>query len=102
MCPAACAAVCGSGLTRRAVKGSCEAFDPLAGHPVLRCVKPGLAETLSCIGPHPVEFVHRGDGDLVLRIEAGAPGARRIQRWLGRTSRCTEFDVPPSGGGLKT
>ena len=70
MCPAACAAVCGSGLTRRAVKGSYEAFDLLAGHPVLRCVKPGLVETLSCIGAHPVEFVRRGDGDIVLRIES--------------------------------
>lgn len=47
-----------------------EAFDPIADDPVLRCVKPGMPEALSYIGPHPIEFLERDDGDIVLRIES--------------------------------
>ena len=51
-------------------KSAYEAFDPITDDPVLRCVKPGMPEALSYIGPHPIEFVARDDGDMVLRIES--------------------------------
>ena len=47
-----------------------EAFDPIRDDPVLRCVTPGMPEALSYIGPHPIEFAERGDGDIILRIES--------------------------------
>jgi len=47
-----------------------EAFDPITDDPVLRCVTPGMPEALSYIGPHPVEFAERDDGDIALRIES--------------------------------
>lgn len=53
-----------------AARAAFEAFDPIADDPVLRCVKPGMPEALSYIGPHPIEFLERDDGDIVLRIES--------------------------------
>jgi len=53
-----------------AARSAYEAFDPITDDPVLRCVKPGMPEALSYIGPHPIEFVARDDGGMVLRIES--------------------------------
>lgn len=45
------------------------AFDPSADDPVLNCAQPGMPEAISFIGPHPIEFVDRGD-TILLRIES--------------------------------
>ena len=53
-----------------AARQAYEAFDPITDDPVLRCVKPGMPEALSYIGPHPIEFVELDGGDMLLRIES--------------------------------
>jgi Family of unknown function (DUF6152) len=50
-------------------KAAYEAFDPITDDPVLRCVKPGMPEALTFIGPHPIEFIDQGD-TILLRVES--------------------------------
>lgn len=45
------------------------AFDPVSDDPVLRCEQPGMPEAMTFIGPHPIEFVDRGDR-ILLRVES--------------------------------
>ena len=53
-----------------AARAAYESFDPITDDPVLRCVKPGMPEAISYIGPHPIEFVELDDGDMLLSIES--------------------------------
>ena len=46
-----------------------EPFDPVRDDPVLNCAQPGMPEAITFIGPHPIEFVDRGD-QILLRIES--------------------------------
>ncbi len=71
-----------------------EGFDPITDDPVVRCVTPGMPEALSYIGPHPVEFAERDDGDIVLRIESD-DNVRIIH--MGKGASAVEQPFSPLG-----
>ncbi len=77
-----------------AARAAYQAFDPITDDPVLRCVTPGMPEAISYIGPHPVEFIERDDGDITLRIESD-DNTRIIH--MGENARAAEQPLSPLG-----
>jgi len=77
-----------------AARAAFDAFDPITDDPVLRCVTPGMPEAISYIGPHPIEFIRRDDGDITLRIESD-DNTRIIH--MGADVRAADQPVSPLG-----